>query len=465
MFTPEQLAAWTGGRWTHPPRAPLLAIRHDSSETGPGVLFLAVRGERTDGHRFVADALARGAEGAIVEPAAATAGLPAGAPLLVVGDTRRALLDLASGHRARMTGRIVGVTGSVGKTTVKDLAAAVLAAAGPVARTRGNFNNDLGLPLSLLAADPSVAHGVFEIGMNHPGELAPLCRLLRPHWGVMALVGPVHLEFFAGEAAIAEEKATLLRALPADGLAVLAADEPWFDLLRAAAPCRVVTVALDTPADYRGRADPADPRRLLVTGPDGAGIDCRLPVRGQPMLRNALRAVAAGREAGVSAESIAGAVAAFEPPPMRGGERAIAGVTWVNDAYNSSPVSLQAALETFAVHPARRRWVVVGGMRELGRSGADLQNEAGRQAAAGPWTGIVVVGALAAPVADGAVGAGWPAERLWRCDGPPAAAALLAERLRPGDAVLLKGSRGERMEEVLAEWARLAGAPAEAPAH
>ena len=237
MFEADQLAAWTGGRWTRTPAAAVRSVRHDSSEAGPGVLFLALRGANTDGHRYVDHAFARGAAGAVVEEAFA-AGRPDAGPLLVVGDTRRALGDLARGHRARMTGRVVGVTGSVGKTTVKDMAAAVLAAAGPVARTRGNFNNDIGLPLSLLDADPAAAHGVFEIGMNHPGELAALCALLRPAWGLMARVGPVHLEFFADEAAIAGEKATLLRALPADGLAVLAADEPWLGLFRAAAPCR-----------------------------------------------------------------------------------------------------------------------------------------------------------------------------------------------------------------------------------
>ncbi len=464
MFDPDTLAAWTGGRWTRPPSEAVRSVRHDSTEAGPGVLFLAVRGERTDGHRYVDDAMARGAAGAVVESAFAAARPDAG-PLLVVDDTRRALGDLARGHRARMGGLILGVTGSVGKTTVKDLTASVLAAAGPVARTRGNFNNDLGLPLSLLSADPGAAYGVFEVGMNHPGELAPLCALLRPSWGLMARVGPVHLEFFADEAAIADEKATLLRALPADGLAVLAPDEPWFDRFRAAAGCRVVTVAVDAPADYRGRVDPADPQRMRVSGPDGLALECRLPVRGQPMLRNALRAVAAGREAGVSAEAIAAAIEAFVPPPMRGGERTIAGITWVDDAYNASPVSMEAALATFAAHPARRKWVALGGMRELGVRGAGLHREIGRQAAGGPWAGLVVCGDLAAPIAEGAADAGWPAGRLWRCEGPAAAAAVLADRLRPGDAVLLKGSRGERMEEVMAEWARRTGAPAEAPAH
>lgn len=464
MFDAGQLAAWSGGRWTRPPPVAVRAVCHDSSEAAPGALFVALRGERTDGHAYVADAFARGAAAAMVEEGFAAAHAAAG-PLLTVGDTRRGLWDLARGHRGRMTGRLIGITGSVGKTTVKDMTAAVLAVAGPVASTRGNFNNDIGLPLSLLGADPASPNGVFEVGMNHPGELAPLCGLLRPRWGLLTRVGPVHLEFFADEAAIADEKAELLRALPADGLAVLAADEPWFDFLRAAAPCRVVTVALDTPADYAGREDPADPNRLSVTGPAGFAVACRLPMRGRPVLRNALRAVAAGREAGLDAAAIADALERFIPPPMRGGDRVVAGVTWVDDAYNASPVSMEAALDTFASHPARTKWVALGGMRELGLRGPALHREVGRLAAAGPWAGIVVAGDLASPIADGAVAAGWPADRLWRCDGPAGAAAVLAERARPGDAVLIKGSRGERMEGVLAEWARLAGAPMEAQAH
>lgn len=464
MFAADELAAWSGGRWTRPPPVAVRSVCHDSSEAAPGALFVALRGGRTDGHAYVADAFARGAAAAMVGDGFAASHAAAG-PLLAVGDTKRGLWDLARGHRARMTGHLVGITGSVGKTTVKDMTAAVLAATGPVARTRGNFNNDIGLPLSLLGAAPDAPWGVFEVGMNHPGELAPLCGLLRPRWAILTRIGPVHLEFFEDEAAIADEKAELLRALPVDGLAILAADEPWFDLLRAAAPCRVVTIALDVPADYAGRTDPADPHRLAVMGPAGFTFACRLPLRGQAAFRNALRAVAAGREAGLDAPAIADALERFVPPPMRGGERVVAGVTWVDDAYNASPISMEAALETFAVHPARTKWVALGGMREMGRRGPAYHSEVGRRAAAGPWAGLIVAGDLAAPIADGAVAAGWPADRLWRCDGPAGAAGVLAGRVRPGDAVLIKGSRGERMEEVLMAWACLVGASTEARAH
>lgn len=463
-FPPEALAAWTGGRWTRlPARAPS-GVRHETASVRPGDLFVALRGERRDGHEFVREAFGRGAAAAVVGEGFAAAHADAG-PLLMVGDTRRALAALAAGHRARCVARIVGVTGSLGKTTVKEMIAAILAADGPTACTRGNWNNDLGLPLSLLEMDPADRHGVFEIGMNHPGELAPLCALLRPDWGVMTRIGPVHLEFFADEAAIADEKATLVRALPPGGLAVLAADEPWFERVAAAARCRVVTVALaPADADYAGRAGPGG--GLVVRERSGAESFHPLPGPGAAVLRNALRAVAVGREAGIPAERIARALAGFRLPPMRGGEVDVAGVRWFNDAYNASPLSLEEAVATFAASVPGRRWLALGGMLELGATGPELHRRAGRALAAHRWEGLVVKGPLAAGMADGAREAGFPADRIHRADDARGAAeALAAAGLAPGDAILIKGSRGERMEDVMAEWARRQGVEPPEAAH
>ncbi len=461
MFEAAQLAAWCGGRWTFRPAAPITRVVHDSRHVGPGALFVAVAGARDDGHRFVADAFARGAVAALVRADSEPARRPPG-PLLLVGDTRRALTDLARGHRARWRGHVIGVTGSVGKTTAKDLAAALLAPLGPVAGTIGNWNNDVGLPLSMLAADAAAAWAVFEVGMNHPGELAPLCNLLKPHWAILTRIGPVHIEFFENEEAIACEKATLLRALPPNGLAILAPDEPWYDLLRASAPCHLVTAGLTEAADYVGRRDPVDPVRLLVRGPRGLSLDVRLPLRGEAFARTALRAIAVAAEAGAPPEKIARRLEQFRPPPMRGGEETIGGVIWINDAYNANPISVFAALQALAEHPSPRRWVVLGAMRELGRHSAAYHAAAGREAACGPWEGIVIVGPEAAPVADGAVSAGWPVARLARCRTPEEAAEWLRPRLAQGDAVLVKASRGERLERVIEAWAARTGPGKEA---
>ena len=458
VFQPEELSAWSGGEWSGSP-GPVHGVDHDTRRLRPGALYVALRGERHDGHRFVAEAFRRGAAAAMVEAAWRPDGEVG--PLLRVADSLAALGDLARGHRRRLRGRVVAVTGSVGKTTVKELIASALESVGGVARTPGNWNNDIGLPLSLLEMDPDQVFGVFEIGMNRPGELERLCDILRPDWAVITRIGPVHIEFFPDERAIAEEKATVLRRLPPDGCAVLAADEPWFDLLRERAAGRVVTVAFGAPADYSAEYSPRRPTRLSVRDRDGREAVYRLPQRGAPMRANALRAIAVAREAGVEPERIAEALLRFRPPPMRWEECRLDGVRWINDAYNANPISFREALRTFAETPGiRRRWLVLGGMRELGERTEEEHAALGRLLAAGDWAGLVTVGELGARFAEAVAAAGWPTHRLARCADAGTAAAFLRTRLRSGDAVLLKGSRSERVEEVLEEWRRRRTRPA-----
>ncbi len=447
-FDPSAAARWTGGRWSGAP-APGRRIVHDSRQVEPGDWYLALPGERVDGHDFLRDVFARGATGAIVERGRCAA-LPG--PCLETDHTRTALAALARGYRSTLRGRIVGITGSVGKSTIKEMVASVLSRTGRVCRSPGNWNNDLGLPLSLLAMEPDDEWGVFELGMNHPGELRALCAILQPHWGVMGRIGPAHLEFFKDEAGIADEKSELLAALPADGLAVVACDEPWLDRIAPRTRARLIRVALDAPADYRGAWD-TSACRLRVTEPSGAVADYAMPLPGEHMARNAMRAIALGREAGIPPPDIAAGLKATRLPPMRWMEEECGGIRWINDAYNSSPVSLEASMRLFAGAAVDgRKWMVIGGMRELGAQSASLHRAVGREAASGPWAGLVCVGALARPLADGAAEAGCPGERIFRCDTPSDAARMLKTRLVPGDAVLLKGSRGERVEQVLEIW-------------
>lgn len=449
-FDPIEAAAWTGGVWSGVP-GPGRRIVHDSRGVRAGDWYVALHGARHDGHEFLAEVFARGATGAVVGRGRAAHG-----PCLETDDPMAALVRLAGAHRARLRGRIIGITGSVGKSTVKEMTAAVFARAGRVCRTPGNWNNEVGVPLSLLAMEPDDAWGVFELGISHPGDMAPLCALVRPDWGLMCRIASAHLEFFESEAAIADEKSALLRALPAGGCAVIACDEPWADRLLAGTRARGVRVALDGPADYRGRWS-ARTNTVTVGEPGGARAEYPLPVPGEHMARNALRAIAAGREAGIPAGEIAAGLAAVRLPPMRWAATEEDGVRWINDAYNANPASMEAALRTFAREgaAAARRWLVLGGMHELGATSQALHRELGREIAGGGWAGLVCVGALAAGVADGACAAGWPADRLARCADADEAAAWLDERLRPEDAVLLKGSRAEQVDEVLAAWRRL----------
>lgn len=450
----DDLARWSRGAWT-PSKPPFLrGVSADTRTLQENNLYIALKGARFDGHDFVADAFARGAAGALVNGSFAEGhSLPG--PALCVDDPLKALGALAAGYRATLETRLIAVTGSVGKTTVKEMIADILASIGPTARTRGNWNNDIGLPLSLLAMEPEDRFGVFELGMNHPGELAPLCRILRPSWGVVTNVGPVHTEFFDSVEAIAREKAAVLQALPKDGAAVLNRDDAWYELLRAAAPCRVVTTSISGEADYEGRLAVKPGRFTTFERATGERAQIELPLPGDHVVRNALMAIAVARGHGASWESIRKALASYAPPPMRWNRSTVAGVDVINDAYNANPMSMRAALSAFLQTPvAGGRWLVMGGMLELGSLEEEEHLALGRAIGTGPWAGLIAVGALGARVADGAESAGMPAAKIARCENAAAAARALKERCSRGDAVLLKASRKEALERVVEEWSK-----------
>ncbi|MDP6847433.1 MAG: Mur ligase family protein, partial [Kiritimatiellia bacterium] len=208
-YTGEELAVWTGGEWSPSVPNQVRGISHDTRTLQAGDVYLAVKGETHDGHDFLAEAFKQGAVGAVVASQSGLEGCEE-SPLLVVEDTSAALQDMASAYRLKVNPHIVAVTGSAGKSTVKEMTASMLSTAGPTARTRGNWNNDIGLPLSLLAMEADTRYGVFEVGMNHEGEIAQLCRILKPSWGIVTNIGPVHMEFFKSIEGIAEEKSSLL---------------------------------------------------------------------------------------------------------------------------------------------------------------------------------------------------------------------------------------------------------------
>ena len=442
---PLDLARWSDGRWSALPDRPLRGAAVDTRSLQPGELFVALPGEHSDGHLHLEAARAAGAGGALVR--AGTRG--GGFPLLEVADPRVALTALAAGHRAALSTCRVAVTGSTGKTTVKEMTADLLATAAPTARTRGNWNNELGLPLSLLTLEARHRYGVFEVGMSHPGELEPLCALLQPAAGMVTSVGPVHLEFFADEEAIAHEKAAVARAVPADGVVVLPADDRWFELLRRSARGRVVTTSLWGKADYR--AEPGAGLTFRVhERASGEQFVFQAPLPGDYIVHDALLAIALGRTFGLPWPDLARALAAYQPVGMRWRYEQVGGVQVINDAYNANPMSMRAALQAFARTPVSgRRWLVLGAMRELGAQARPGHVTLGQEVARGEWAGLLAVGARAA---------GWPAERVQVCQEPAQAAALLRERTSPGDAVLLKASRGARLERVLEAWRNQIGA-------
>lgn len=459
-ISPEQAATWCRGRW-HPqtPPGPLCALGVDSRRAGPGHLFFALKGEKADGHAFLAAVSAAGACAVVREDFPAER-LPPGGFFLRVDDVLAALGRFAAGYRSTMPARIAGVTGSVGKTSTKELLADALAMRGKTARTAGNFNNEIGLPLSVAGLERDCAFGVFEAGISHPGEMAPLRDILRPDFVVMTRIGPVHIEFFESVRAIAEEKAALLEQLPPDGFAVLDLDDEPFDVLRARSSAPVVTCSMKRrDADYAG--DPqADGHLWVFERATGESAVVPVPPPIEFMADNALKAVAAARKCGVSWGEIGAAFGRAKPVGMRWAVEEVRGWTAINDGYNANPISLRAALTAFAETPTKgRKFLAIGPMLEMGRTERAEHEALGRFAAAGGWAGVAAVpwkpagepDAAAQALRDGWRAAGGAEEKWCAAAGHAEAAAWLRERLRPGDALLLKASRGVRIEKVLEE--------------
>ncbi len=450
------LATVTGGRWTRMPERPLTAVVNDSRRRVQDALYVALRGERFDGHAFVANAFLSGAAAAMVEAAGEIPADAKGFPLLVVESTQAALSALGAAHRRQVAPLVVGVTGSVGKSTVKEMTASVLSAAGVTARTCGNWNNEIGLPLSLLAMAPQARYGVFEAGMNHPGEIRRLCEVLQPDWGVVTMIGPVHLEHFESEEGIAREKGELLRALPSDGRAFLCRDDKWFPLLQTMARCVVRSVSLEGDADLVLQHDEAGCQLQATERASGGTQRFAWPWAGRHNALNGGFAILVGREAGLSWEQIGQGLAGYQPLPMRWQEVSVGGCLLINDAYNANPASMRAALKTFAgLAGSARRWLVLGDMLEIGETEQAVHETLGSEVpAAADWAGLLTVGPLAVWIADGARRQGMDPERIWRCSDTHTAATVLREQLLPGDAVLFKASRGVALEKVIDELGR-----------
>jgi UDP-N-acetylmuramoyl-tripeptide--D-alanyl-D-alanine ligase len=438
--------------------AALAGVSIDSRTIRAGELFFAIRGPRLDGHDFLADAVARGARAAVVHRETKT---PPGLPLVRVADTTRALWALARHVRRRAAVPVVGVTGSVGKTTTKDMTAHLLATRGPVLWTEGNLNNQYGLPLTLLRLAPEHAAAVVEMGMSAPGEIRALTGLAEPDVATITRVAPVHLEFFSSVDAIAEAKAEILEGLRPGGAAVLNGDDPRLRALGARFPGRVVWFGRDRRFDVSAENERFDvvPAIRASRGPGlmrfelrlgGRAVDVALPLAGAHFVESFLAAAAAAHVLGVAPEAMAEAAHALRPARHRGellrlGE----GVLLLDDCYNSSPEALAAAVAALGLAPGRRRVAVLGDMLELGDTGPALHREGGR-ALAGRVDAVAGVGPLAREILEGAREAGLDPAALSHFATAGEAAEAVGELVRPGDAVLVKGSRGLRLEVVVA---------------
>ncbi|HEU4366695.1 MAG TPA: UDP-N-acetylmuramoyl-tripeptide--D-alanyl-D-alanine ligase [Methylomirabilota bacterium] len=436
---------------------PVSGVSIDSRTLGVGEAFFAIQGHRLDGHAFLAEAAARGAACLVVH--ALPDDVPANVPLVLVEETTAALGRLGAWHRGRFAIPVVAVTGSNGKTTTKELAAGVLATRWAVLRPERSFNNQWGLPLTLLRLGPEHEAVVLEIGTNARGEIATLAALASPTVGVVTTVAGVHTEFLGSLDGVREEKAGLVRALPADGVAVLNADDPRVAGMARETRARVVTYGRGATAQVRASDEVEDERGLaFVLRAGGAQQPVTLGLAGRHNVTNALAAAAAGVALGLSLAEIARGLGGVPPVAGRCVWRQAGDVTILDDTYNASPVSVRAALDTVAAHRRGRRVVVVlGDMLELGATTDEAHREVGRQVAALPADELVGVGRAMPAAVEAAREAGLgEARHLTTFEDT---VAHLLKRLAPGDLVLVKGSRGMRMERVVdALVARLARA-------
>jgi len=421
----------------------------DSRTVRPGELFFAVRGERLDGHDFIDQALVRGAVAAVVRRDH-LARYPIRAQLVAVEDTLVALQTLATAVRRMWARPLIAVTGSVGKTTTKDAIAHVLASRFRVLKSEGNFNNHFGLPLMLLKLEPEHDVAAIELGMSHAGEIAALAKIAQPEIGVVTCVAAVHLEFFNSVSDIARAKYELITSLPATGIAVLNADDEYVCQFGRDFKGKVVTFGMNPSADVR--AENIEQRGSLGSGFDvivgGYREKATLPLVGNHNISNALASVAVGIERGLTPSEAVGALRTLAPSDKRGQVVQLDNITIINDCYNSNPKALKAMVDALVAMPAKRRIVVAGEMLELGPSAADLHRQAGEHIAGQKIDVLLGVRGLAQEIVAAA-------QSRMRADfvaTPEQAGEWLAHEARDGDVVLLKASRGVKLERALETW-------------
>jgi UDP-N-acetylmuramoyl-tripeptide--D-alanyl-D-alanine ligase len=422
----------------------------DSRSIGRGQLFFAVKGERLDGHDFVRSALEKGAVAAVVGKNQ-LGRYPEKKGLLAVEDTLVALQTLATAVRKLWGKPLIAVTGSAGKTTTKEAIAHVLSTRYRVLKSEGNFNNHFGLPLMLLKLEPEHDVAVIEMGMSHAGEIRALAKIAQPEMGVVTNVAAVHLEFFDSLAGIARAKYELIESLPPNGTAVLNADDEYVSQFGRDFKGKVVMYGTRAGAEVRAE-------NIRSMGTEGCEFDvvigsvrehARMPLVGEHNVLNALAALAVGLERGLKPSGAVTALATLAAADKRGQVLQLGNITVINDCYNSNPKALESMVNALSAMAGRRRIVVAGEMLELGPAGEQLHRQAGAYIAEKKVDALLGVRGLAQAMVESAKRAGTRAEFV---AAPEEAGDWLAREARDGDVVLLKASRGVKLEKALETW-------------
>jgi len=441
-----RIAEYSAAKGDFDQEAVVMGYSIDSRTLNPGDLFIALKGENFDGHDYVAAALERGAVAALVQ---AGKKIDVGPKrLLAVDDTLRSLQSLGAAARRLWGKPLLAVTGSAGKTTTKEILAHLLMTRLRVMKSTGNLNNHIGLPLQLLKLEPEHDVAVVEMGMNHAGEIRALGALAHHDLAVVTCVAPVHLEFFDSLGDIARAKYEIIETLHHGGVAVLNADDEYVSQFGRDFKGKVITFGIKKSADISAQ-------NVRLHGAEGSSFDLiiegvresvTLPLVGEHNIYNALAATAAASQKGISPSQIASALGTLKPTEKRGQVIDLAGATLINDCYNSNPKALNAMIDTLASMSAQRHILVAGEMLELGPCAASLHAECGRHAAEKKIDLVIGVRGLAKALVEGASTSGVLARFVETAE---EAGEWLAKELRPGDAVLLKASRGVKLERAL----------------
>lgn len=421
-------------------------VSTDSRTLKKGEFFVALKGPSFDGGKFVGTAFKNGACGALVPDDCPVKEEP-GKVIIKVRDTQKAFGEMAAYNRNRFKIPVVGVTGSNGKTTVKEMVWKILSSKFNVLKNEGTENNHIGVPRTLLRLNNKNDAAVIEIGMNHKGEILRLAKIARPTMAVITNVGPSHLEFLEGPGEVFSAKKEILKALGPKGVAILNGDDPYLSKIRPGS-FKVVRFGLGDGNDLRASAISADPAGGTSFKLNGIH-EFRIKLLGVHNVYNALSAIAVAGQFSIDYGVMRKALYSFEPGRMRLNLKDVRGLTVINDSYNSNPLSMRCALEVLKDYPAAKRWVVMGDMLELGKDSKSLHESIGKEIFRLGMSGVVALGDLSRHALAKARTAGMAEERLWHSRDHAEAAAILKKVARKGDAILIKGSRGMRMERVV----------------
>jgi UDP-N-acetylmuramoyl-tripeptide--D-alanyl-D-alanine ligase len=480
MFSVNELLQATSGRLlAGKPVFKVPGLSIDSRTIRSGELFVALKGDRFDGHAFLPEVFKKGACGAIVDQRGGLDTDMAGEVLIEVPDTLRAYQEIACFHRKRFSIPVVAITGSNGKTTTKEMAAAILSRRIKVLKNEANLNNHIGVPLTLLGLKPHHQLALIEMGINHQGELTRLCEIARPNMGLITNIGPTHLEFLGNVEGVARAKGELLQSLDKGCVAFLNADDPFTPGLRPLTRASVVTFGLDEKADEKpdiqamnvthqpqgsffhlclqrnkGLRIGTDSKKLRFKKREVVAdeIDIQLTVAGRHNVYNAAAAAAIANVLGAGVTEVKAGLESFHPVQLRSQLIEWRGVKILNDSYNANPASMRSALETLSqIRGSGRAIAVLGDMLELGKESTAAHREIGRRIGMLGLDYLLTVGELAALIGQEAMRRGMAKDRVKICDRLDEAVAYLRSVVRDQDAVLVKGSRGMKMEKVVQE--------------